>query len=280
MALQISPTFWKILPELRYEPTPRRIRAQLGGNTVVDSTGAVLAYEPRRVTPIYAVPAADIAAELVAADAPEQDPPAAVPPDALMDPRYPFSAHTAPGQPLDLHAGSHELPGAGFRPDDPDLAGYVLLDFNAFDRWLEENQEVRGHPRDPFHRVDAVPSSRSVRVHLGRTLLAETREPLLVYETMLPPRTYFPRNDVDWDVLSSSLKLSVCPYKGTANYWSVTGRPEGTDLAWSYETVLPDSAQLKDRVSFFDERTEVYVDDVRQEINSLFRFQSGSPAGR
>lgn len=272
MALQISPSMWKLLPELRYEPTPRRIRAQLGDNTVVDSTHAVLAYEPRRVTPLYAVPARDISAELIAADSPEQDPLAHVPPDALMDPRYPFAAHTAPGQRLDVRAGSHDLPGAGFRPDDPDLAGYVLLDFGAFDRWLEEDEEIKGHPRDPFHRVDARQSSRNVRVHLGGQLLAETREPLLVYETMLPPRTYFPRGDVDWDVLQPSLKQSVCPYKGTATYWSVAGQPKGTDLAWSYETVLPDSAQLKDRVSFFDERTEVYVDDVQQEINSLFRF--------
>ncbi|MCC3291369.1 DUF427 domain-containing protein [Arthrobacter sp. zg-Y1110] len=272
MALQISPAFWKFLPQLRYEPTPRRIRAQLGGNTVVDSTDAVLAYEPRRVTPIYAVPAEDIAAEVTAASEPDGDPLAEVPPDALMDPRYPFSAHTAPGQPLDLRAGSHELSGAGFRPDDADLGGYVLLDFNAFDRWLEEDQVVEGHPRDPFHRVDARDSSRAVRVHLDGQLLAETRQPLLVYETMLPPRTYFPRGDVDWDVLNASTFRSVCPYKGTANYWSVTGHPAGADLAWSYESVLPDSAQLKDRVSFFDERTEVYVDDIKQEINSLFRF--------
>ncbi|MCC9145587.1 MULTISPECIES: DUF427 domain-containing protein [unclassified Arthrobacter] len=272
MALHISPAFFRLLPELRYEPTPRRIRAQLGGNTVVDSTSAVLAYEPRRVTPIYAVPAGDIAAELTFAAEPGRDPLAEVPPDALMDPRYPFSAHTAPGQALDLRAGLHNLPGAGFRPDDPDLAGYVLLDFTAFDRWLEEDTTVEGHPRDPFHRVDARDSSRAVRVHLDGQLLAETRQPLLVYETMLPPRTYFPRQDVDWDVLDASLTRSVCPYKGTANYWSVAGHARGTDLAWSYEVVLPDSAQLKDRISFFDERTEVYVDDAKQEIDSLFRF--------
>ncbi|MCC3293216.1 DUF427 domain-containing protein [Arthrobacter sp. zg-Y411] len=272
MALQIGPSMWKLLPELRYEPTPRRIRAQLGGNTVVDSAHAVLAYEPRRVTPLYAVPARDISAELVAADTPVPDPLAQVPPQASMDPRYPFAAHTAPGQLLDLRAGFHDLPGAGFRPDDPDLAGYVLLDFDAFDRWLEEDEEIRGHPRDPFHRVDARQSSRNVRVHLGGQLLAETHEPLFVYETMLPPRTYFPRSDVDWDALTPSLTESICPYKGTASYWSVAERPAGTNLAWSYERVLPDSAQLKDLVSFFDERTDVYVDDAKQDINSLFRF--------
>ena len=274
MALQISPAFWEFIPQLRFEPTPRRIRAQLGNNTVVDSNNAYLVYEPRRVTPIYAVPAQDIAAGVTVppAGTEPEDPLAAAPPNALMDPRYPFAAHTTPGQTLDLRAGAHELPGAGFRPEDPDLEGYVLLDFGAFDRWLEEDQVVQGHPRDPFHRVDARESSRAVRVHLGNQLLAETRQPLFVYETMLPPRTYFPREDVDWDALSASLTHSVCPYKGTASYWSVSGRPEGTDLAWSYEEVLPDSAQLKDRVSFFDERTDVYVDDVKQEIASFFRF--------
>ena len=274
MALQISPEFWKFIPQLRFEPTPRRIRAQLGDNTVVDSNRAYLVYEPRRVTPIFAVPPQDIDAELTvpAAGPPAGDPLAAVPPGAPMDPRYPFAAHTTTGQPLDLRAGAHELPGAAFRPDDPDLAGHVLLDFPAFDRWLEEDQVIEGHPRDPFHRVDARASSRAVRVHLGGQLLAETREPLFVYETMLPVRTYYPRDDVDWDALSSSLKHTVCPYKGTASYWSVTDQPQGADLAWSYEKVLPDSAQLKDRVSFFDERTDVYIDDAKQEISSFFRF--------
>ncbi len=239
MATQISPAFRQLLPQLRFEPTPRRIRAQLGNNTVVDSNHACLVYEPRRVTPLYAVPARDISAELTAAGAPEPDPLAKMPPDALLD---------------------------------PDLAGYVLLDFDAFDRWLEEGQEIKGHPRDPFHRVDARQSSRNVRVHLGEQLLAETREPVFVYETMLPVRTYFPRSDVDWDALTPSLTESICPYKGTASYWSVTDRPEGTDLAWSYETVLPDSMQLKDLVSFLDERTDVYVDDTKQETNSPFRF--------
>ncbi|MCC3265228.1 DUF427 domain-containing protein [Arthrobacter gengyunqii] len=273
MALQISPAFWKFIPQLRYEPTPRRIRAQLGGNTVVDSSDALLVYEPRRVTPLYAVPAADIAGVLTPAlNLPDKDPLAEVPPEALMDPRYPFAAHTTPGERLDLRTGLHDLPGAAFRPEDPDLNGRILLDFDAFDTWLEEDQVIEGHPRDPFHRVDARPSSRAVRVHLDGQLLAETREPLLVYETMLPVRTYFPRDDVDWDALGVSLTQSVCPYKGTASYWSVRGKPEGTDLAWSYEKVLPDSAQLQDRVSFFDERTEVYVDDIKQEIDSFFRF--------
>ena len=189
-----------------------------------------------------------------------------------MDPRFPFSVHTTDGSAFDVVTSSGSLPGAAFRPDDPDLGGRILLDFAAFDRWLEEDQEIKGHPRDPFHRVDARESSRSSRVHLDGTLLAETTHPLFVYETMVPVRTYYPREDVDWSLLEPSEHQSVCPYKGSATYWSVTGQPKGRDLAWSYETVLADSGQLKDRVSFYDERTEVYVDGEKRDVASLYRF--------
>jgi len=271
MALHITPEFAKMLPSLRFEPTPRRIRALVGPDAVVDSSNAFLVYEPRRVTPVFAVPPEDISASLVPAET-DDDPLAMVPPGALMDPRYPFSAHTAEGQALDIVADSQVLAGAGFRPTDPDLANHVVLDFFAFDQWFEEDNEIKGHPRDPFHRVDARDSSRAVRMHLNGQLLAETRQPLFVYETMLPPRTYFPRSDVDWDLLSRSDTQTVCPYKGTASYWSVTDDPAGADLAWSYESVLPDSGQLKDRISFFDERVDTYVDGAKQEIDSIFRF--------
>lgn len=255
------------MPQMRFEPTPRRVRAQLGTYTVLDTTDAMLVYEPRRITPVFAVPAEDLAAELVPA-APADGPD----PAPVMDPHFPFSVHTAEGSAFDVVASSRSLPGAAFRPEDADLGGRVLLDFAAFDRWLEEDQEIKGHPRDPFHRVDARESSRSSRVQLDGMVLAETRHPLFVYETMVPVRTYYPREDVDWSLLESSAHQSVCPYKGSAAYWSVSGRPEGRNLAWSYETVLPDSAQLKDRVSFYDERTEVYVDGELREIASLFRF--------
>jgi len=268
MALQLSPAWWNLMPQLRFEPTPRRIRAQVGTDTVLDTTEALIVYEPRRVTPIFAVRAEDLAAELVPAAPPQNNPE----PAPVMDPRFPFSVHTTDGSAFDIIASSRSLPGAAFRPDDPDLDGRVLLDFAAFDRWMEEDQEIKGHPRDPFHRVDARESSRSSRVQLDGTLLAETTHPLFVYETMVPVRTYYPREDVDWSLLEPSTHQSVCPYKGSATYWSVTGQPKGRDLAWSYETVLPDSGQLKDRVSFYDERTEVYVDGEKRDVASLFRF--------
>lgn len=268
MALQLSPAWFQLLPQLRYEPTPKRIRAQVGTSMALDTTGAMLVYEPRRVTPIFAVPAEDLAAQLVpSASAPDRPDPAPV-----MDPRFPFTVHTTPGTEFDVVTGSRTLPGAAFRPDDPDLDGLLLLDFAAFDGWFEEDEPIKGHPRDPFHRVDVRASSRTSRVELNGRVLAETSHPLFVYETLVPVRTYYPREDVDWSVLQRSPAETICPYKGSAAYWSVAGAPEAGDLAWSYESVLPDSVQLQDLVSFYDERTDVYVDGEKRDVASLYRF--------
>ncbi|MBF4994312.1 DUF427 domain-containing protein [Arthrobacter gandavensis] len=268
MALKLSRTWFNLLPELRFEPAARRIRARLESGLVLDTTDALLVWEPGRVTPIFAVPTADLAADVVPSSAPAAD----LRPAPVMDPRFPFSVHTTGGTAFDLVAAAETLPAAAFMPNDPDLGGRVLLDFSAFHQWLEEDQEIKGHPRDPFHRVDARESSRASRVEFRGQTLAETAHPLFVYETMVPVRTYYPRDDVDWRLLEPTATQSVCPYKGTARYWSVAGTPEGEDLAWSYESILPDSAQLQDRVCFYDERTDVFVDGQKREIAALFKF--------
>src|SRR5215470_9951258 len=117
------------LAELRLEPTAKRIRAVLDGGTVVDTTRAMLVWEPRRVVPSYAVPAGDIAAELVPADEPAAADAGTVGarmPELsrrpVLDPSIPFAVHTAEGRGADVRAGKQNRPGAGFLPADPDLA--------------------------------------------------------------------------------------------------------------------------------------------------------------
>jgi uncharacterized protein (DUF427 family) len=246
--------------ELRYEPTGKRIRAGLGDDTVVDSTRALLVWEPRRICPSFAVPAADIRAELLPARA-EPDGEA---PD-LLHPGIPFSVHSCPGAELTVRAGGATRERAAFRPADPDLAAYVLLDFDAFDAWQEEDEWIFSHPRDPFHRVDFRRSSRHVRIEVDGEPIADSRTPTLVFETRLPVRFYLPREDVLVDVHPSEKRTS-CPYKGHASYWSVdVGGRRRRDVAWSYESTLPDSGQLAGLVAFFDELVDVIVDGERRE---------------
>ena len=237
--------------ELRYEPTEKRIRARLGGRTVVDSTRAVFVWEPRRIVPSYAVPEADIDAELNVGRAP-QAPPA----DEVLHPGHPFAMHTAPGDPL-LVDGFAEA----YRLREPDLPGYVALDFAGFDAWYEEDERNHGHPRDPFHRIDIVHSTRHVVVELSGRVLAESRTPALLFETQLPTRFYLPPGDVDLDAFVASDRHSWCAYKGQASYWS---GPEAADVAWFYPEPLREAAEVKDMVAFWDERVDLIVDGERR----------------
>ena len=131
-----------------------------------------------------------------------------------------------------------------------------MLDFDAFDRWLEEDEQIAGHPRDPFHRVDVRLSARPVRIEVDGETLAETTRARLVFETGLPTRFYVPREDVRAE-LRPSERRTYCPYKGEASYWSFDA---GEDLAWSYEQPLPDMLPLTGLVAFWDERVDVFLD--------------------
>lgn len=272
MSIRVQESLMRGLGDLRREPTAKRIRALLGEVVVVDSTRAVLVWEPRRVVPSYAVPVADIAGELMPADtgpAAADDPATGAPmPDVsrrpVLDPSIPFGVHTADGTPADLRTAGRTVLGAALAMADPDLAGYALLDFAAFDGWLEEDEPNVGHPRDPFHRIDVLPSSRSLRLELDGAVLAESSRPRLLFEALLPTRYYIPRADVVAELVASPTS-STCAYKGHASYWSARVNGELVpDLAWSYEQPLHDAVGVGGLVAFFDERVDVVLDGVRR----------------
>jgi uncharacterized protein (DUF427 family) len=130
--------------------------------------------------------------------------------------------------------------------------------FDRLDRWLDEDEEVHAHLRDPYHRVDARRSSRNVVVRAGGRVVAETDRPVVVSETGLPNRFYVPMRDVADDVLEPTATETVCPYKGVASYFRV--RAGGTvveDAAWSYEQPLEDAAKIAGLVAFFPDKVDV-----------------------
>ena len=242
--------------QLRHEPVERRVRASAGAQPIADSTRAILVWEPRRICPAYAVPAEDIRGEL--GDAPLTNGHV----DGMLHPGIPFGVHTAAGEPVTV--GGRE--GAGFRLADEDLEGYVALDFDAFD-WLEEDEPIHGHPRDPYHRVDVRLSRRPIRIEIDGELLAETTRARLLCETNLPMRFYVPREDVRAELQESEF-ASYCPYKGHASWFSVGPH---RDLAWSYEQPLPDVGVIRGLVAFWDERVDVVIDgEPRARPGSVF----------
>ena len=255
------------LDTLRYEPTAKRVRVSVGGEPVADTCAARLVWEPRRVVPTYAVPISALGAQLVPAGAESgADGERGVRlPDIsslpILDPSVPFAAHSCAGTAFDVIAGDETAPAAAFRPDDPDLAEYVILEFPAFE-WREEDEPVLSHPHDPFSRIDVLRSSRHVRIERDGLLLAESDRPMLLFETLLPVRFYLPRDDVAVR-LEASETATYCAYKGRASYYSAPDGPR--DIAWTYHEPLQDAEPVRDRICFFDEHVDVIVDGARRD---------------
>jgi uncharacterized protein (DUF427 family) len=237
---------------LYLEPSPRRIRGLLGDEVVVDSTGVALLLEHARL-PRYYFPADDIRPGLLAANG------------RVTRTKLKGETHH-----FDLRLGDRVVADGAFThpsppPEAPSaLAGLVAFYWKALDGWLEEDEPALGHARDPYHRVDAVRSSRHVRVSLEGEVLADSRRTTVIFESAMVPRWYFPREDVRVELLDGDAH-SVCAYKGHATYWSVR-LPSGLkeNLAWSYLEPRHDAEAVGGRIAFFDEHVDLEVDGQAQ----------------
>lgn len=210
------------------EPYPRRVRAFLGGQVVLDSEHGWMLHAPGKIPALW-FPAADMDT-------------AALPEAALHD--FP------PGQdPVSLAL-------AGFRSLAPD----------AIDRWFVEDEPVYSHIRDPYHRVDVLTSHRHVVVEHAGSVIADTHRPKMLYETGLPPRYYLPWADVRLGLLAHSDTVSECPYKGDGQHWHLDiGKDHVPDVAWSLPHPLPEGIPAAEHVSFYQDRVMVTVDGQRLE---------------
>jgi uncharacterized protein (DUF427 family) len=264
----LSEAMMSALPTLRVQPTLKRIRVRLGDELVADTEDALLIWEPKRVVASYAVPVADVFAALRPA-AGTQEPSTQEtsvqetsfqdgPP--VLDPSHPFAIHTAPGRALTVSAESASREAAAFRPAADELAGYIVLDFDAF-QWWEEDDPIVGHPRDPFHRIDIRHSSRPVRLSHQGVVVAESANVQMLFEGTFPmARYYLPRADVQVDLRPGTVQ-STCAYKGHATHYSadVDGQ-ELANIAWSYEEPLDDATAVRGLVCFYQERLDLAVD--------------------
>jgi len=226
---------------------PRRLRAVLGGQTVFDTTRAMLLHETGLPPQVY-VPLDDIRADLIQ------------PTD-----HHTYCPFKGTASYWTVTAGGQVAENAIWGYPEPNdeaswLQGYAGFYWNAMDEWYDEDERVEGHLRDPYHRVDVRRSSRPVRVLLGDTVLAETTSPLLLSETGLPNRFYIPAADVRQDLLEESDKHTVCPYKGTASYWTISaGDRKLADAVWSYPQAEGDSAAVSGYLSFLHDDLTVEV---------------------
>ena len=229
-------------------PVPRRIRAYVGGRVILDTTAAVYVWEWPKY-PQYYIPLADIDSSV------------------LVDEHYDQKLSRGTARRHGLRVGDIERPaalrvyGAGAMAG---LDGMVRVEWGAVDAWFEEDEQVFVHPRDPYTRVDALRSTRHVRVELDGSVLAESASPVLVFETGLPTRFYLDRTDVDFAHLEKSDTVSECPYKGTTGgYWTARiGDRVHKDLAWTYQFPTRQLQPIAGLIAFYNEKVDTIVDGI------------------
>ena len=229
------------------ERSSRRVRTYFGGKLIADSRHVLLVYETER-PPAYWFPIVDVRIEYL-----EQSQQAAetirwrlVVKDRVVD-----------------NAARAYVKPAG---DRTELEGHLTFFWNQMDAWYEEDEEVFVHPRDPYTRVDTVHSSRQVRVEIEGVTVAETRRPILLFETGLPTRYYIPKLDVRMDLLEPTESVTRCPYKGVARHWSArVGDKLVKDIVWGYPAPIPECPKIENLLSFYNEHVDLYVDGVLQD---------------
>ena len=240
-------------PFLLFEDSPRRVRAAFAGETVVDSRRPKLLHEHRRL-PVYYFPEADVRMDLL--EPTEHSTHCPLKGDASY-----WSVRVGDNV-AENAAWSYPEPIEGA----PSLAGHLAFYWEKLDEWFEEDEQVFGHARDPYHRIDVVPASRLVRVTVNGEVVAESRRAKALFEAGLPTRWYLPPEDVRTELLVPSDTKTRCAYKGLASYYSVRAGGEViADLVWYYADPKRDAQDVKDFLCFYNEKVELEVEGEREE---------------
>jgi len=235
-----------------FEPSERHVRGVIGGVALIDSYAPILVWEPGQAVPGYIFPRVDVRTDLLTA--------AAAAPSHGRHPRV--------SQWYDAEVNGVVYPTLVFQYEVAGLEQYLAVDWfrreePGVEHWYEEDEEIFRHPRDPYKRVDPIRSSRHVEVYVEGVKVADTRRPVLLFETRLPIRYYIPADDVDFTHLQETDLVTTCPYKGNARYWSVkTGENVRKNIVWSYPAPVAAAAAIKDHLAVYNEVVDVVVDGV------------------
>jgi uncharacterized protein (DUF427 family) len=238
---------------LYFDPVPYRLRGRFAGEAVFDTTNAKLLYETGHL-PVYYVPEEDLRHDLLE--------------PSEKQTRCP---HKGVASYRSLRVGDRFEADAVWTYLEPIapaafLAGHSAFYWEKLDEWFVEDEQVLGHPRDPYHRIDTYRTTRPVRVSLDGGTIAESTRAVALFESGLPARYYLPAEDVRTDLLEPSETTTRCAYKGVASYWHVRiGDELHEDLAWTYADPDRDGRAIRDLICFFNERVDLEVDGRAEE---------------
>jgi uncharacterized protein (DUF427 family) len=164
------------------------------------------------------------------------------------------------GHPLSYVFPVDEVGGLPSEPE-PEAPGFVHVPWDAVDTWLEEGRKLVHYPPNPYHRVDCRPTKRHLCVSVNGTVLVDTHDTVIVFETALEPRLYVHPSHVRADLLRQTDTSTYCNYKGFATYWSaVSNDAVVEDVGWSYQDPPPEGLPIKGFLSFDAARVNVVAE--------------------
>ncbi|MGZ4199908.1 MAG: DUF427 domain-containing protein [Thermoleophilia bacterium] len=235
---------------LRVEHSPRWVRVFFAGVPIADSKRVLLVFEPRHM-PEYWFPREDVRTDLLEKSGTDT---------ASIPVTHRWSVRVE-DRVAENAAWSYPEPGEARE----EMRDHIAFVWDKMDAWYEEDEEVFFHPRHPNQRVDAIQSSRHVRVEIDGHVVADTMRPTLLFETGLPTRFYIPKLDVRMDLLEPTDKTSRCPYKGVATYWSLRlGDTVHENVVWSYPEPIPECPKIENLLAFYNEKADIWVDGELQ----------------
>lgn len=240
--------------KLLLSPFPRRVRAVFESKTLVDTQRAMLLHESN-IAPALYVPAEDVNLDLLR--------------KTELSTHCPFKGDASywsivvDGRTSENSVWGYETP----IEEATWLEGYVAMYWDHVDQWFDEDEEVFGHLRDPYHRVDVRSTNRNIRVSIGGQLVAESSQTIVLSETGMPNRYYIPNSDIQTGLFSKSETSTHCAYKGDSEYWTFNGVPSADaatdqeqhdpDVAWSYPTPFDEVAKVSGHWSFAGDNVTV-----------------------
>ena len=232
---------------LYIEPLRRRLRVGFGGSWIVDSEDVLLLFEPGRY-PVAYFREIDVTPGTL-----ERGDYTSLHPDFGRTSWYAVragdkSSARAAWQHIDLPSHAREL------------QGRIAFAWRAMDAFYEEDERIVGHAADSYHRIDIRQSSRNLVVRHGDRAVADTRRPLVLYESGFAPRWYVPRADIDESALTPVEHQTFCPYKGLCSYFNVGDALLG---AWSYRDAYAEVGRINDLVSFEPDIVSIHLDGAQ-----------------
>jgi uncharacterized protein (DUF427 family) len=141
-----------------------------------------------------------------------------------------------------------------------ELQGRVAFAWPAMDAFYEEDERILGHAADSYHRIDIRQASRNLVVRHHNRVVADTKRPLVLYESGFAPRWYVPRADIDQAALTFVEHQTFCPYKGICSYYDIG---DARLAAWAYREAFSQVGRISDLVSFEPDIVSVEVDGTR-----------------